>query len=95
MPLQFLVTLGLVGFVAVVAMFVKIFVIEWRIYRKVRTDWFRGSVSLGALAVFVGFQMNGLTEWTFGDQEVVILFWITLGIALAVGRLPFSGKKEV
>ncbi len=86
--MQVLVTLGVVGFAAVAAMFVKIVQTEWRIWKRVRADWFRGSVALGALAVFVGFHVDGLTEWSFGDQEVVILFWVMLGLTLAVGELP-------
>jgi len=86
--MQFLVTLGVLGFAAVAALFIRILQAEWRIWKRVRADWFRGSVALGALAVFVGFQVNGLTEWNFGDQEVVILFWLTLGLSLAVGDLP-------
>lgn len=87
-PLQILVTLGLVGFVALYALFVKIAITEWRVYRAVRDDWFRGSVALGALGVFVGFHVMGLTEWSFGDQEIVILFWITVALSLATGRIP-------
>ena len=85
--LQLLVTLGTLGFVVVVLLFVKIFITEWRILRQVKDDWFAGSVALGALAVFVGFQVNGLTEWSFGDQEVVLLFWTSIGLAVGVGRL--------
>ncbi len=91
--MQVLVTLGVVGAAAVVAMFVRIAMVEWRIYRRAKDHWLWGSVSLGALAVFVGFQVNGLTEWSFGDQEVVILFWITVGMALAVGRLAATSVK--
>ena len=97
MPLQVLVTLGLVGFIALYALFVKIGITEWRIYREVRGDWFRGSIALGALGVFVGFHVMGLTEWSFGDQEVVILFWITVALSLVAGRslmvtLSMSGR---
>ncbi len=93
-PLQFLATLGLVGFFAVTAMFTAIVMVEWRVYRRVRQEWFRGSVALGALAVFVGFQVNGLTEWTFGDQELVVLFWSTVGLTLAAGRMTAAeGEK--
>jgi O-antigen ligase len=92
--LQILVNLGVVGFVVVVSLFVKIVMTEWEIFRRVRTEWFAGSVSLGALAVFVGFQVNGLTEWSFGDQEVVILLWVSLGLALAVGRLSATPHPE-
>jgi hypothetical protein len=73
-------------------MFVRVFVVEWRIYKKVREDWLAGSFVLGALAVFVGFQINGLTEWSFGDQEVVLLFWTTLGLTLALERLAKKGS---
>jgi O-antigen ligase len=90
--LNILVTLGAVGFLAVMALFVRIAAVEWGIYRKVRDEWFSGSVVLGALAVFIGFQVNGLVEWSFGDQEVVIIFWITLGFSLAVRAL--SGHRQ-
>jgi O-antigen ligase len=94
-PLQILVTLGLVGFIALTALFATIAVTEWRVYTRVRDEWFRGSVALGALAVFVGFHVMGLTEWSFGDQEVVILLWVTVGMSLAVGRMdaiPISSR---
>ncbi len=91
--LQILVTLGAVGFAAVAALFVRIFATEWRIYRRVREHWLRGSVALGALAVFVSLQIAGLTEWTFGDQEIVIVFWISLGMALAVGDMPPAAQE--
>jgi O-antigen ligase len=92
--LQILVTLGAVGGAAALTLFTLIFVTEWRIYRRVREDWFAGSFVLGAMAVFVGFQVNGLTEWSFGDQEVVILLWVTVGISLALGRLASADLTE-
>jgi len=84
--MQVLVNLGIVGLLVVLALFVRIFVTEWRIYRRVKDSWFAGSVVLGALALFVGFQVNGLVEWSFGDQEVVIMLWVSAGLALAMGR---------
>jgi len=93
MLLQMLVTLGAVGFMAVVAMFVKIVMTEWRIYQRVKDDWFKGAFALGALAVFVGFQMSGLTEWIFGDQEVVTVFWTTVGMTLALSKLDSTGAR--
>ncbi len=90
--LQILVTLGSLGFVAVLAMFVRIAITEWRVYKRVKDDWMAGSFTLGAIAVFVGFQVNGVTEWSFGDQEVVLLFWITLGLTLALGKLAATTR---
>jgi O-antigen ligase len=85
--LQFLVTLGIIGLVVVTLMFVKILVEEWRVYRNVREDWLLGSTVLGGIAVMVGIQTQGLVEWSFGDQEVAILLWLTVGLALAAGRI--------
>jgi O-antigen ligase len=94
MAMQFLVTLGSMGFLAVLAMFARIIQTEWRIYRRVRTEWFEGSLVLGAMAVFVGLQVSGLTEWSFGDQEVAVLFWTTVGLTLAAGRISASPEME-
>ena len=86
-PLQFLVTLGFLGFVVVVVMFGKIFVAQWKVYRTHRDDWFASSVALGSLALFVGMQVTGLVEWSFGDQEVATVFWAMLGLTLATGQI--------
>jgi O-antigen ligase len=82
--LQFLATLGVLGFAAVLWMFVRMWTAVWRVHRAVRDEWFAGSVALGALGVFVGVQVHGLTEWSFGDQEVAVLLWISLGLTMAV-----------
>jgi O-antigen ligase len=86
-PLQYLVTLGLVGFAVVVALFLSIVLTEWRAYRSARDHWFLGSIPLAALGVFSGLQAHGLTEWTFGDQEAMVLFWTTVGFAIAAGNI--------
>ena len=86
-PLQYLVTLGILGFLVVAALFVLIAVNEWRAYRSTRNEWFLGSVSLGSLAVLLGLHVHGLTEWTFGDQEASVLFWTSVGFSLAAARL--------
>lgn len=92
--MQILVTLGLPGFLVVMAMFFKIFQTEWRIFSRVKGEWFAGSFVLGAMAVFIGFHVSGLTEWTFGDQEVVILFWTSLGLTLAMGSIARSRTES-
>jgi len=85
--LQVLVNYGVIGFVVFVAMFVKIARVEWGIYTLVREDWFRGSFAVGVLAALVAFFVNGLTEWNFGDQEVITLIWTTLGMLIGIGGL--------
>ncbi|MBI4546850.1 MAG: O-antigen ligase family protein [Ignavibacteriae bacterium] len=82
-----LVTLGVVGFIAVMALFVKIFLIERNIVQRVSNDWLYGSTSLGCFAAYIGFHVNGLFEWNFGDHEIAVLLWFTVGLSLVSQRL--------
>jgi O-antigen ligase len=83
-----LVTLGLIGLSIVVAMFCKILVVEYKIFRDSTADWLAGSVALGAFAVFIGFLLNGLFEWNFGSHQIMVFVWFTVGLAYAVTKLP-------
>jgi O-antigen ligase len=65
-PLQILATTGLLGSIAYLWLWGTIF---WSLYQK--RSW-------GLIAAFVGFQIQGLTQWNFGDAEVVhslMFFW--------------------
>ncbi|MGB5872594.1 MAG: O-antigen ligase family protein [Bacteroidota bacterium] len=94
-PLQFLVTHGILGAAVVAAMLFMIAKTEWRIYRRVRAEWFEGSLALGALAVFLGVLLHGLTEWSLGDQEIAVLVWTTLGLSLAVDNLSYLSETTM
>ncbi len=85
--IQVLANYGILGFVVVMALFVKMVAAEWKVYRRTRDDWFKGSFVLGSLSALLGFFVNGLTEWSFGDQEVVTLIWVSVGIVFALDRL--------
>jgi O-antigen ligase len=82
-----LVTLGVVGFSVVCVMFVKILRVEYLVFKTTAVDWLAGSVALGSFAGFVGFLVNGLFEWNFGDHEIMVLIWFSVGLTLAAGRL--------
>ncbi|HTY11042.1 MAG TPA: O-antigen ligase family protein [Bacteroidota bacterium] len=82
-----LVTLGIVGLTAVVALFLRILIVEFQNLRSANTDWLYGSVTLGAFAVFIGFLVNGLFEWNFGSHQIMVFTWFTVGLSLAMKRL--------
>lgn len=90
--LMWLVTLGIVGCIVLISLFVRIYSLELSAFRALKDYWLEGSLALGALAVFVGFHINGLFEWNFGDQEIILLFWFTVGITFAAQRLPGCGE---
>lgn len=91
--IMLLVTLGSIGFLIVMAMFVKIGVIELGIFRRLASDWLGSSVALGAFAAFCGFLVNGMFEWNFGDHEIMVFIWFTIGLTLAVERVSTKGSS--
>jgi O-antigen ligase len=88
------VTLGLIGFSAVMAIFIRVIIYEFSVLRKAAAYPFARSIVLGAVAVFFGFQVNGLFEWNYGDQEIVTFFWFTLGLTIAITRHARHAMSE-
>lgn len=88
--MMLLVTLGGAGFLATAALFVKIAAVEFRALRETADDWFLGSLALGAFAAYAAFHVNGLFEWNFGDHEIAVLLWFTVGLAFVCRRLRSS-----
>ncbi|MCI0402360.1 MAG: O-antigen ligase family protein [Acidobacteria bacterium] len=48
--------------------------------------WVRG-LALGIFGSAVGFLSSGFLHYNFGDSEIVMLFWLLMGIAAALARL--------
>jgi len=92
--MMLLVTLGFIGFFAIMAIFIKIFLAELEIVRGTRDHWLYGSTALGCLAAYVGFHVNGLFEWNFGDHEIAVLLWFTVGAALVSQRLHSITRRS-
>jgi O-antigen ligase len=82
------VTLGLVGFIVVMALWWKIWSAESAIHRRSGADREVRNAVLGSMAIFAGFLVNGFFEWNFGDHEIMVFVWFSVGLALAAGRLP-------
>jgi putative inorganic carbon (hco3(-)) transporter len=82
-----LVTIGGIGLLVVASLFIKIFFVLFRSVRLHRADWLYGSLSLGVLAAYCAFQVNGIFEWNFGDHEVVVFLWFFTGLVMATDRV--------
>ncbi len=85
---------GLVSMAAFVALFAVVLGAGWRGYRAlgaddpVVADETARSVVLAALLAIVGFLIGGLTQYNFGDAEVVVYLWFTIAILLRLPTLP-------
>ncbi|HZY10719.1 MAG TPA: O-antigen ligase family protein [Bacteroidota bacterium] len=87
--IMWMVTLGAVGTVALVALFLSVWIVFYNIEKKFRDDWFINSMALGGLSVIVGFHVNGLFEWNFGDAEIITIIWAIIGLILAAEKLSY------
>ncbi len=86
-PLQILAERGILGLSAWLWIWVAFFVRAGRLWRRLGPDQARerGLVA-GSLAAIVGFLVAGLSEFNFGDSEVVL-------VAYALMALPFIVER--
>ncbi|MEK6553384.1 MAG: O-antigen ligase family protein, partial [Bacteroidota bacterium] len=73
--IHLLVTLGIFGFTAVMFLLLRIFIIHIKNYSALKGQQFAASYALGAASSFVAFLVAGLTEWNFGDHEIITMIW--------------------
>jgi O-antigen ligase len=65
----------------------------WRLARgSLKDDWVVRGLALGALGGLVGFLSAGLVHYNFGDSEVVMVFYLIMGLSLAAEREVGSGQ---
>jgi len=81
------VTLGVIGFTFILFWFIKIWKIFWKTFRDAKDDWLFGSFTVGAIAAFVGFHVNGMFEWNFGDAEIFMMFWIIVSLVISIKKI--------
>jgi hypothetical protein len=81
--LQIWVDAGLIGLGAFLALFWAMLRLGWQAYRSLpeSVESLRG-VALGGLLSIIGFLVGGLTQYNFGDAEVVIVMWATAGLLM-------------
>ncbi|MGH7401921.1 MAG: O-antigen ligase family protein [Candidatus Rokuibacteriota bacterium] len=88
-PLQILVERGVAGLAAWLWIWVAFFVKGIGLLRRLPSDAVgERSLVIGSLAAVVGFLVGGLSEYNFGDSEVVMVAWALMALPGAV-----EGKK--
>jgi len=86
--LQMLVDGGVLALVAFLALFVVLVRAGLRGYRAMReADEPTRSLALATTLAVVGFLVGGLTQYNFGDAEVVIYLWGTAGLVMRLAAV--------
>jgi O-antigen ligase len=59
----------------------------WRIYRRLEPEYRQAKALVaGSMASVIGFQIEGLFEYTFGDSEVITLTYFLMALPFVVQR---------
>lgn len=82
-----LAALGLFGLFAVLFMLLKMYLINFDIYKKNKDVKFLSSYSLGTIGVLTAFIISGLTELNIWDHEIITLVYFTFALNIALGYL--------
>ena len=56
----------------------------WRGIRRDDLAWFERGILLGSLGGSVGFLASGLVHYNWGDSEVVMIFYLLMGLSLSI-----------
>lgn len=60
----------------------------WRsLHSGAKLEWIERGILMGALGGLAGFFTSGLVHYNWGDSEVVMVFYMIMGLALTVHRL--------
>jgi len=93
-PLQLVFERGvptLIAWLAWMAIYLRML---WRGLRRETDAWPRG-ILLGAFGGTIGFLASGLVHYNWGDSEVVMIFYLIMGLSLAVIRHGSAAGAEV
>lgn len=93
--LQMWVDAGLLGLAAFLFLVGSIIMTGWRAYMRQRTEPLK-SLTLGCWLGLVGFLIGGLTQYNWGDAEVALVWWATVGLMMRIASLgEETGSRAV
>ena len=79
--LQLAAEAGLLGLAAFMWVFMRALTVGWTAVRAA-SDADGRIVTVGAWAAMVGFLVGGVTQYTFGDNEVALAMWFALALLM-------------
>jgi hypothetical protein len=91
--LQITLESGYLGLATFVWWMTRFGTLSWRLQRRLQpAGGMVHALAVAILASFVGFHVAGLVEYNFGDSEVLEIFFIIMGLGLALERrVPHCG----
>jgi O-Antigen ligase/PDZ domain len=84
------------GLLTLIAWFVLLGTYAWTLWKTSRRvskeSWIERGIVLGALGGLLGFMSSGVVHYNWGDSEVVMIFYLIMGLSLVVERSVSTGS---
>ncbi len=76
---------GILTLILFLWIIISYFIYTFKFYWKIHSEISLSSVLiLSCLSAFLGFIITGLTEYNFGDSEIVMMLWFVMGLTIVV-----------
>jgi len=85
---------GFLGLGIFIWLLVTIYKVGFHIFKELEDGYFKG-IAWGFLGSFTAFLIAGLTQYNFGDSEVVMLFYFLLAMVMVIPRIGKSNKSLI
>jgi hypothetical protein len=95
-PIQIATWWGLPALIFYFAFMTILFVLIKRSVSKLKAagQWDLWGIQLGCLGALAAFNVSSLVHFNFGDGEVVMTFWLLMGLAFAVRRITSQATSD-
>lgn len=95
-PIQIATWWGLPALIFYFAVMAILFLAILRSTRRLKAagQWDLWGIELGCLGALVAFNVSSLAHFNFGDGEVVMAFWLLMGLAFAVQRIASEASAD-
>ena len=86
-PLQIAFERGIPALIAWIAWMYFYLRMLWRSLKNNSADWLERGLLLGCFGGSAGFIASGLVHYNWGDSEVIMIFYLMMGLSIAVNRM--------
>ena len=92
--IMILATTGIFGFISYISMMFSIFLKQLKIYSKEKEPGIDRALLFGSVLVMLSFNIAGVFEWSFGDHEVMTVFFFLISIPFIIYSINSSNKQH-
>jgi O-antigen ligase len=89
-----LATLGGFGIISLIILFFMVIRYSYRVFKLSQLKTFERAIVMGSLACIAAFLGSGLTEFNFGDHEIITMVWFSTGLVLAVKKILIKNDEQ-